>query len=271
MGNGKDVAKPADPNTVVDPVTGIVTKTDPATGVVTETDPVTKKDTVTDPSYPGYTPLYLATLAAALQPYLANLAPIRKPVINTVTPTSGPSGTQVVVDGHAFMGAHVSLSGVPVDDAVVTDTRITFNVPSGAPNGAIVVRRGPMTAVSGMFITGFVPSGAPLAVTAISPETGLAGSTISVVGTGLAAVRRVFVGNTPAKFVTHSDTAMDVTVPTNSDSGPVTVDDGAFSTVSEDDYTVIATPKPTPSPQAPKVENRVAQGKPATGAPAANK
>lgn len=266
MATAKDASK--DPNATVDPVTGLITSVDPETSVITETDPVTKKVTVTDPSNPGFTPAYLTALATALQPYLANLAPVRAPRIDTVTPTSGKAGDIVEVTGHAFMGGHVSLSGVPCDDVIITDNKITFAVPSGAPNGAIVVRRGPMRAVSGTFVTGFMPSTEPLAIKSISPETGLVGSTISIVGTGLGGVRRVQVGTTPAKFITHSDASMDVIVPVNGDNGPVIVDNGVFSTESLDSFTVIEAPKPAPSPPAPKPAAPVNTGKPATGAPA---
>jgi hypothetical protein len=126
-----------------------------------------------------------------------------------------------------------------------------------------------MQAVSPLFITGFVPSGEVLSITKIDPETGVAGSTIHITGTGLAGVRRVTIGTTAAKFVTNSDTSIDATVPVNSDSGKVIVDDGSYSYTSADAYEVINTPAPPVSPPAPAAQKAASDGKkPAQGGPA---
>ncbi|MBU8899829.1 IPT/TIG domain-containing protein [Corallococcus sp. M34] len=65
-----------------------------------------------------------------------------KPVIQSLSPTSGPAGTLVTVEGSGFTG----VTGVSVDTQpathvqVLSDTRLTFTVPQGARSGAVQVK-----------------------------------------------------------------------------------------------------------------------------------
>jgi|GEM_PF-1579143 len=66
---------------------------------------------------------------------------ILKPEIISISPISGSIGTTVTVFGTAFTGvSNVSIEGLPANTFnIVSDTVITFNVPSGATSGRIAV------------------------------------------------------------------------------------------------------------------------------------
>jgi hypothetical protein len=63
------------------------------------------------------------------------------PVITSFTPTSGPVGTVVTVQGSSFTGTTaVSIDGYPASFTFDSDTQLTFTVPKGAGTGAIHVK-----------------------------------------------------------------------------------------------------------------------------------
>lgn len=88
------------------------------------------------------------------------------PVISSFTPTSGPAGTTVTVNGSAFTGATaVRFNGVAASFTVNSDSELTATVPAGATNGPIAVDTSAGTATSaGSFtvtIGGTSPPAAP--------------------------------------------------------------------------------------------------------------
>ncbi|WP_035560612.1 IPT/TIG domain-containing protein [Hymenobacter sp. IS2118] len=75
---------------------------------------------------------------------------ILTPIISSFTPTSGASGTSVVITGSYFTGATaVAFNGLAAGGVVVnSDTQITVPVPAGATSGAITVTTPSGTATS---------------------------------------------------------------------------------------------------------------------------
>jgi hypothetical protein len=64
-----------------------------------------------------------------------------KPKINGFSPTSGAVGTQVTIVGSGFIGAtRVGFHGTAATFTVVSTTRITATVPTGATTGPISVQ-----------------------------------------------------------------------------------------------------------------------------------
>jgi hypothetical protein len=64
------------------------------------------------------------------------------PVLNDFYPRSGPVGTSVTLEGQNFLGGLpeenlVFFGGVPAPILAITGTRITTEVPAGAPTGFI--------------------------------------------------------------------------------------------------------------------------------------
>ncbi len=63
------------------------------------------------------------------------------PAVTSISPTSGPIGTTVVITGTGFTGAtSVTFGGVAATFTVNSPTQITATVPNGAPSGSIDVR-----------------------------------------------------------------------------------------------------------------------------------
>ena len=61
------------------------------------------------------------------------------PVLTSASPTAGPVGSRVVLAGSGFIGANVSVDGVPAVIDRVTDTAMTIVIPAGAGTGPITV------------------------------------------------------------------------------------------------------------------------------------
>ncbi|GAA4053235.1 hypothetical protein GCM10022409_45190 [Hymenobacter glaciei] len=66
---------------------------------------------------------------------------VQVPLITSFTPTSGPAGTNVTINGNYFTSAtQVTFNGTPVASfVVVSATQITTSVPAGATSGPITV------------------------------------------------------------------------------------------------------------------------------------
>lgn len=237
--DGPTIVEDADTHTDVD--TGLVTHIDPKTGIVTETNPWTDEKTVTDPNdVNAFTPAYLESLAKALQPYLANLSPIRVPRIDTVSPTHGTAGDLVTVTGHGFTGGLVSLGDVACTNVDIMDQKLTFVVPPAAVSAPIHVRtKGKLCATSVKFETNYYPLSnaeieaqkkegiGSLKFVSASPLVGPPGTSVAIVGSGFTNVKKVSIGdNASGEFVIKDDENIVYTVPTNAKAGTLTVNDG---------------------------------------------
>jgi hypothetical protein len=75
------------------------------------------------------------------------------PTITSISPTSGPVGTAVVITGTGLLGATsvTFAGGVAAAFTVVSDTRITTTVPAGASSGPITLTTPDGTATSSRF------------------------------------------------------------------------------------------------------------------------
>lgn len=81
------------------------------------------------------------------------------PAIASLSPSVGPAGTQVTVNGSGFTGAtSVTFNGAAANYVVLSDGRITTTVPSGASTGPVAVTTPEGTATSA---TAFSVSVAP--------------------------------------------------------------------------------------------------------------
>jgi photosystem II stability/assembly factor-like uncharacterized protein len=149
-------------------------------------------------------------------------ATIPSPFIQSFTPTIGVAGTSVTITGVNFSNiSAVSFGGVPAASYTVnSSTQITAIVGSGA-TGAVSVTNNFGTGTLGGFVFGLPP-----VITSISPESGAAGSTVTITGTNFgptAAENVVHFGGAKAVVVAASPTSITVKVPFNSTLKPVTV------------------------------------------------
>jgi YD repeat-containing protein len=161
-------------------------------------------------------------------------------VISSITPTSGPVGTVVTVNGSGFLPSpaqnSVTIGGVAASVTSADVTQLTVTVPSGAVSGHLIVSNGYGSATSSATFT--VNS---LAISSITPTIGAAGTSVTIAGTGFdpsAANDAVTFNTANATVATASTTQLTVPVPTGATSGRIRVTTSAGTAVSTMDFIV---------------------------------
>ena len=142
-----------------------------------------------------------------------------KPVINGLTPSSGPVGVSVIISGSRFNGAlAVDFNGTPAIFSVISSTLLSTVVPPGATTGPLSVTTTAGT-TAGPIFTVTVPPPAPT-ITGFSPKTGITGTTVTITGTNFTGATKVTLAgvNCPV-FSVVSATRITVKVPANGKTG----------------------------------------------------
>lgn len=131
------------------------------------------------------------------------------PVITSVSPQHAPIGTTITVQGTNFTGATATLSGLPVEAlTIVSDTRLTFRIPVGATTGALRIT------AAGASDTETITVGYPVpTIASFAPQTGHAGQTVTLSGTGFFGSPLVRFGAVRASVVSVEPTRLRVTIP----------------------------------------------------------
>ena len=149
---------------------------------------------------------------------------VAAPVIFNVTPLSGPAGTEMTISGTTFSTLEeenkVTINGVNVLIKTVTDSKITLDIPGGTGSGKILLR------VNDQLAEGPDFKDQTLGISKASPENGLAGTHVTLTGTGFntsAAQNVVTFNGTVATVVSATATSMVVIAPTGFTSGPLKV------------------------------------------------
>ncbi len=140
-------------------------------------------------------------------------------VMTSFTPVTGAAGTVVTINGSHFTGAtSVSFGGTPASAyTVVSDAVITATVGAGT-SGNVVVG----TPTGAAQLPGFAYINAP-AITSFSPQSAVAGTTITIQGTYFTGTTQVYFGNTLASsFTVVSDNEI-TAVPASGSTGAVEV------------------------------------------------
>jgi uncharacterized delta-60 repeat protein len=162
--------------------------------------------------------------------------------VDSISPTSGPVGSTVTISGEnldrvtavKFGNVESPLLGhFPPD--------LKAKVPVGAPNGPITVVQGTLPDVTSSQSFTVTPS-APLSITSVTPSRGVAGTQVTIDGTGLYSAFQVrFGGGTAAMPAFDStDDEIKVLVPFDSHTGPVTVSDGTHTAASPGPFTYVS-------------------------------
>jgi hypothetical protein len=145
------------------------------------------------------------------------------PSISGFTPSSGPTGGSLTIEGGALDGVtEVTVGKLGASFTVLSPTRIEAIVPDGAKPGKVAV-----AGASGSASTKskFTPT---LSITGFSPKHGAAGKSVAVKGVGFTPSSRVAFGGTPAASVSYvSASKLLATVPAGASSGPLTVTNSA--------------------------------------------
>ncbi|MCW3466378.1 IPT/TIG domain-containing protein [Chitinophaga nivalis] len=104
------------------------------------------------------------------------------PVINVVSPLSGPRGAEMTITGARYSSVKeenkVFLNGVEVAISAATEKELKLIIPGGTGNGIVKV------VVNDQETSGPQFKDQALGITAVSPESGLAGTMVTITGTG---------------------------------------------------------------------------------------
>jgi len=140
------------------------------------------------------------------------------PTVTGVSPASAPAGATVTVSGTNLAGAtSVSFAGTPATVVSDTSVSITVTVPVGASDGTISVST-PDGTGSGSTVFHLAPS-----ITSLAPTSAARGGTVTLLGSGLATVKKVTVGGKRASITSESATQVVFVVPAKASTGSVVV------------------------------------------------
>jgi hypothetical protein len=161
------------------------------------------------------------------------------PTITSFTPDKGPAGTVVTITGTGFSsnvnGTVVYFNGLEATLSQVTSNSIAVTVPAGAATGKVSVKISNHTVES----TQTFEVIADLSVASFSPARGVAGTSVTITGTGFSTTssENVVTFNGVAATVTNATaTALTVTVPSTAASGKISVTAYAHTVQSADSF-----------------------------------
>jgi hypothetical protein len=157
--------------------------------------------------------------------------PASAPSIAGLSPQSGAVGTAVTITGYGPGTARsVTFNGVTASFAVLSDSSITASVPASAATGVVSVTTSAGVASYASFTvtTTAPPPPAPAptpppTLSSLSPDNGLAGTVVTLTGSGFTGATMVSFNGASASFTVVSDTQITATAPAGVTSGPVSV------------------------------------------------
>jgi hypothetical protein len=143
------------------------------------------------------------------------------PTITSFTPTTGITGTSVVISGTGFTGVTgVNIGNVAAGFTYISSVQINATVGGSATTGPVTVTT-PNGTASGPSNFVVIP-GAPT-ITSFTPTSGVVGTVFSITGTNFTGATSVKVNTTESLFVVNSATQITANVPTGSTTGTVKV------------------------------------------------
>ena len=162
------------------------------------------------------------------------------PGIAGFTPTAGPPGTVVAIDGTNFVGTTaVAFNNAGASFTVIDFGRIQATVPPGATTGPISVTTPGGTATSATVFTVRDP---PI-ITSFAPTSGPVGASVTISGSNFTGATGVFWPSfVSASFTVISDTTIQATVPATAQSGLLSVSTPAGRANSSTPFTVESAP-----------------------------
>ncbi|GAT62568.1 beta strand repeat-containing protein [Paludibacter jiangxiensis] len=170
------------------------------------------------------------------------------PSVTAISPTSGTTGTSVLITGTNFTGATAVNFGstAATSYTVNSSTSITATAPSGSGTVDVIVTTSDGTSATSSNDK-FTYVAAPT-VTSLSPTSGptTGGTSVSITGTNFTGATAVKFGSTNAtSYTVNSATQITATLPANSAGTvdiTVTTIGGASATSSSDQFTYVAAP-----------------------------
>lgn len=163
------------------------------------------------------------------------------PTITNFTPTSGPVGTVLTINGTNFSATpasnSVTVSNKAATVSAASTTQLTVTVPATATTGAVKVTVGGQTATASGNFTVLLPP----TITSLYPDAAPVGGMVSIVGTrfsSTAANNLVKFNGLTAVVVEASTTQLDAVVPVGATTGPVTVTVNGMTATSAAPYPI---------------------------------
>lgn len=146
------------------------------------------------------------------------------PVIETVSPLSGPGGSVMTIVGTTFSTIpeenKVSINGKIVPVTTASATKLTLTLPGNTGNGKVVL------SVNDQVVQGPEFKDQSLGINKLSPENGLAGTQVTITGTGFSANATqniVTFNGLPASVISATETQIVVKAPIGLSTGPLKV------------------------------------------------
>jgi gliding motility-associated-like protein len=179
-----------------------------------------------------------------------SLGPTYIPTLTSVSPTSGPVGTEVTITGTDFSLVPadniVTFFVTPLPVSATTPTTITATIPP-IGNGLYQLRLqvGCVSITNGPFFT--VTSGTVPSITSFTPTSGVVGTTVTITGTNFSSTpanNTVRFNGTTAVVSASTATSITTTVPAGATTGAITVTVAGNTATSTDNFAVTV-PLPT--------------------------
>ncbi len=152
------------------------------------------------------------------------------PVITSLSPPSVPAGSgafTLTINGTGFLpGSTVTFQGFPLPITYISATQISVALPAGATPGTYqVVVTNPLPGGGDSAPFGFVvPNPAVPTISSFAPGTAVAGTLVTVLGTGLLSATDVELNGVPVgTFTVVSDTQLTFVVSASSSTGLIVV------------------------------------------------
>ena len=160
------------------------------------------------------------------------------PIISSFSPTSGPVGTSVTINGLHLTGAtSVTFNGTSATFTVNSGSKITATVPSGATTGKIAVVKPTGTATSTDNFNVTNQSGGPT-ISGFSPNSGPVGTSVTINGSNFTGAGSVKFNGTSATFTINSASKITATVPSGATTGKISVTTPGGTATSSASFTV---------------------------------
>lgn len=206
--------------------------------------------TVPEGATPG--PVTVETVAGTSGGFAFTVLGSAAPEVKSFSPQEGTFGTVIAVKGSGFTGASDvkvgGQSGTFVLAGTDGDGTLSVNVPLHASTGPVSVMNSAGTGTSADSFEILPRPG----ITGISPQAGVAGSTVTIRGSGFqdshgaGIVDSVGIATADAKFQVVSASQVDATVPSGVSGVPgfITVDTKGGSASSKQRFYVLSTAKP---------------------------
>ncbi len=161
-------------------------------------------------------------------------------MVSAVTPAEFAAGATITISGSGFAeGDTLALDSLALTDLVITPTSITATVPAKAKLGKKLVLKRSKKKVGELTTFTFVP--APKLVS-VTPKFAAPGETVTVKGTGLAAVKELTLAGTKVVIVEQTAKAITFVAAEGSKSGPLAVQSLGGAAALKKDYEVFYAP-----------------------------